>query len=422
MVLSESFKLENVYVNHFDIFKSNGKYYIALASQVMNQTSIYVFNEDGEFELTTIFNILSNRVIYKYIGNFLNNLNILAFSGYNGTNIYIRDSSKLSFEGYYSDTIISEGIQFFLFENHMNLLISSNPPNILKIPNCSSCKEGETCVKLKEDRFYCYIQPPTARFQEITFDLCSPGYFSVNNRCYDIDECKEHIDKCSKHGFCTNVEGDYLCSCLNGYEGDGFVCTDINECLPKKNNCSKEGSSCTNIEGGYVCSCLKGFKGNGHECIQISHDLECNGGIENLPGRCINGTWIFTTEKYFELDNASINLNLVNMSLKIDGNISISNNGIFNMTLTYENPVRVSGCINLNGTLVINAPVINESIIHIIISDSKCITGNFSNVKLNTKANNCKQVDVDLKYTTQDVTAQVELDRRKPAPADDRSA
>ena len=35
----------------------------------------------------------------------------------------------------------------------------------------------------------------------------------------------------------------YECSCIDGFDGDGFNCTDINECIEKENACSDQGSA-----------------------------------------------------------------------------------------------------------------------------------------------------------------------------------
>ena len=41
----------------------------------------------------------------------------------------------------------------------------------------------------------------------------------------DIDECVEGFDGCNHN--CTNTDGSYFCTCLDGYEldGDNQTCT-----------------------------------------------------------------------------------------------------------------------------------------------------------------------------------------------------
>ena len=41
----------------------------------------------------------------------------------------------------------------------------------------------------------------------------------------DIDECANATDTCSPFAVCNNTMGEFNCSCLEGFEGDGFNCT-----------------------------------------------------------------------------------------------------------------------------------------------------------------------------------------------------
>ena len=42
--------------------------------------------------------------------------------------------------------------------------------------------------------------------------------------------------------------------------------SDINECSdPMLNNCHEQ-ATCTNTNGGYTCTCIDGYKGNGTAC------------------------------------------------------------------------------------------------------------------------------------------------------------
>ena len=44
----------------------------------------------------------------------------------------------------------------------------------------------------------------------------------------DIDECVLGQHLCHMFANCTDVEGSYNCSCLDGFYGDGFNCTGNN--------------------------------------------------------------------------------------------------------------------------------------------------------------------------------------------------
>ena len=52
--------------------------------------------------------------------------------------------------------------------------------------------------------------------------------YTWNLICADIDECDKRRHNCSDDGAkCHNTPGSYLCSCLEGYAGDGFNCTGV---------------------------------------------------------------------------------------------------------------------------------------------------------------------------------------------------
>ena len=40
---------------------------------------------------------------------------------------------------------------------------------------------------------------------------CEDGYTFAEDRCRDIDECKEN--PCSENALCTNFDGGFSCSC-----------------------------------------------------------------------------------------------------------------------------------------------------------------------------------------------------------------
>ena len=41
----------------------------------------------------------------------------------------------------------------------------------------------------------------------------------------DIDECSTLTGLCDDHATCNDSDGSYICTCDNGYEGDGLNCT-----------------------------------------------------------------------------------------------------------------------------------------------------------------------------------------------------
>ena len=68
---------------------------------------------------------------------------------------------------------------------------------------------------------------------------------------------------CHDHAICENNDGSYICTCQDGFTGDGWNCRETNECLT--NPCHDE-AICENNEGSYLCTCKDGFTGDGWNC------------------------------------------------------------------------------------------------------------------------------------------------------------
>ena len=41
----------------------------------------------------------------------------------------------------------------------------------------------------------------------------------------DVDECSENLHLCHNRANCTNTNGSYNCTCMEGIFGNGFLCS-----------------------------------------------------------------------------------------------------------------------------------------------------------------------------------------------------
>ena len=107
----------------------------------------------------------------------------------------------------------------------------------------------------------------------------------------DIQECTLNTDNCHANAICTNTIGSFVCTCKDGFSGDGEQCTgklmknlytwlridtkvkflhiilslDIDECTSGTSNC-KANAHCINTIGSYKCVCDTGYIGHCEAC------------------------------------------------------------------------------------------------------------------------------------------------------------
>ncbi|CAD6188274.1 unnamed protein product [Caenorhabditis auriculariae] len=55
--------------------------------------------------------------------------------------------------------------------------------------------------------------------------ICKHGFKAVDGgRCDDVDECAEGTDSCDRLAKCSNTRGSHVCTCPDGFIGDGTSC------------------------------------------------------------------------------------------------------------------------------------------------------------------------------------------------------
>jgi hypothetical protein len=132
---------------------------------------------------------------------------------------------------------------------------------------------------------------------------CPDGYTGDGKICLDINECFSGL--CDLAADCTNTIGSYTCACKGGYTGDGKTCTDVDECQDGSAGCDV-AADCTNTVGSFACACKPGFTGDGKTCQDVD---ECETGAAgcNLAADCANtiGSYTCTCKTGFTGDGKS---------------------------------------------------------------------------------------------------------------------
>ena len=54
--------------------------------------------------------------------------------------------------------------------------------------------------------------------------------FAFTIMSLDVNECMNSSNLCHSNANCINSDGSYVCTCMNGYTGDGFYCAGISQC------------------------------------------------------------------------------------------------------------------------------------------------------------------------------------------------
>ena len=104
------------------------------------------------------------------------------------------------------------------------------------------------------------------------------------------DGCDCDATSCDSNAICAESGDGASCTCIDGYEGDGFTCSDVNECAGSP--CDPT-ATCSNEDGGFSCACASGFTGDGFTCSDID---ECASAPCDPLATCTNNPGSFTCE------------------------------------------------------------------------------------------------------------------------------
>jgi len=117
---------------------------------------------------------------------------------------------------------------------------------------------AETCTVVSSEFLYCKDTGENGNQCFCTYDTCDIRPTN-STQCTDIDECETDNGGCEQN--CLNQQGDYFCSCNNGYvlRDDRRTCGDVNEC--QNSNPCFNGQQCVNTYGSYYCIATGGAQG-----------------------------------------------------------------------------------------------------------------------------------------------------------------
>ncbi|KAK7896729.1 hypothetical protein WMY93_022054 [Mugilogobius chulae] len=119
-----------------------------------------------------------------------------------------------------------------------------------ELPECSALNCGSSAR--------CIEEAGTGQLQ----CQCLPGYRrdSVSAQCISINPCA--LKPCHAQATCLHTGPNlHLCSCIQGYNGDGRVCMAINPCQSNQGGCALNSTHCVyDGPGKFHCECLPGFE------------------------------------------------------------------------------------------------------------------------------------------------------------------
>ena len=163
-----------------------------------------------------------------------------------------------------------------------------------------SCCQNEDCVNTKGN-YSCTCKSGWRKKENSTSSASERCHLLTSPLCVDVDECADEIHNCSTYegqanAVCTNTNGSFQCSCVQGWQGDGFYCDDVDECV--NGSVCDTNQVCRNFAGNYSCSCKDGWTLRGSEGDECQDLDECALGLDDCDifASCVNTNGGFSCE------------------------------------------------------------------------------------------------------------------------------
>uniref|UniRef100_F7EKW5 Stabilin 1 n=1 Tax=Ornithorhynchus anatinus TaxID=9258 RepID=F7EKW5_ORNAN len=172
--------------------------------------------------------------------------------------------------------------------------ICDNRPGSGGVCQTGTCKPGFTGVFCNETILHCgpsgltqYCHSNALCVTVLNQARCSclPGFEGDGFSCNPVNLCtKPERGGCSENADCIPVEGKHpLCRCHRGWTGDGKVCVAIDNCVLQSRGGCHADADCSYVGPGQnECMCKRGFAGDGFECSAIDPCRAGNGGCHGL--------------------------------------------------------------------------------------------------------------------------------------------
>uniref|UniRef100_A0A667ZAU2 Stabilin 2 n=1 Tax=Myripristis murdjan TaxID=586833 RepID=A0A667ZAU2_9TELE len=123
-----------------------------------------------------------------------------------------------------------------------------------ELPECAalSCPENSRCMEeALTGKLVCRCKTG--------YQICDVEWFLLSSLSSAINPCLQSI--CHPHATCVHTgPNKHLCTCAEGYSGDGRVCMGIDPCQTNHGGCSALSTRCVyDGPGKFHCECLAGF-------------------------------------------------------------------------------------------------------------------------------------------------------------------